>query len=159
LRADGELYLEIGKPFLVDVAMMNLKKQLGFTLIELMLVVALLGILASVALPNYARYRNRAAFSEALLVVSAWKSAIVVAVELGRVTAFNDIREGINGIPDKQFRDPATHGVSVINGEIKVSWRRDQSALDNVNYTLTPQNLTPPIQWIEGGTCKDKGFC
>ena len=43
------------------------KKQQGFTLIELMIVVAIIGILAAVALPAYQDYTNRAKVSELIL--------------------------------------------------------------------------------------------
>ncbi|MFZ4539746.1 pilin [Propionivibrio sp.] len=50
--------------------------QKGFTLIELMIVVAIIGILASVALPSYKSYTIRAKLSEAALFASACKTAV-----------------------------------------------------------------------------------
>jgi len=47
------------------------KKQLGFTLIELMVVVALIGILASVAVPNYKKYSAKSRTAEAKLILSS----------------------------------------------------------------------------------------
>jgi type IV pilus assembly protein PilA len=50
---------------------MSHNKQTGFTLIELMIVNAIIGILVSVALPAYDLHRNRARFSEAILAIAS----------------------------------------------------------------------------------------
>ncbi len=52
------------------------KLQKGFTLIELMIVIAIIGILAAVAVPQYSQYTKRAKFSEIKLAVSPIKSAV-----------------------------------------------------------------------------------
>jgi type IV pilus assembly protein PilA len=68
--------------------MKNLQKmknntQKGFTLIELMIVVAIIGILAAVALPAYQTYTERAKFSEIVLATSSAKSAVVICIQSG----------------------------------------------------------------------------
>ena len=52
------------------------KIQQGFTLIELMIVIAIIAILAAIALPAYANYIKRAKVSEAIVAVSASRTAI-----------------------------------------------------------------------------------
>ena len=59
--------------------MNNLPKQKGFTLIELMIVIAIIGILAVIALPQYAIYATRAKLSEGLIAVSHQKTAVAEA--------------------------------------------------------------------------------
>ena len=61
----------------------NVKKQGGFTLIELMIVVAIIGILAMIALPAYQTYTNKASFSEVVAAAGSAKTAVEVCAQTG----------------------------------------------------------------------------
>jgi type IV pilus assembly protein PilA len=59
------------------------KIQQGFTLIELMIVVAIIGILAAVALPAYNNYTDKARYAEMVMAVSPAKTALSVCAQQG----------------------------------------------------------------------------
>jgi type IV pilus assembly protein PilA len=65
-----------------------MKRQLqqGFTLIELMIVVAIIGILAAVALPAYQDYTKRAKISEVVLAASACRTAVTEVYQSGNAS-------------------------------------------------------------------------
>ena len=131
------------------------RRHSGFTLIELMIVVAIIGILASVAMPAYQTYTQRSRFSEVILATTPFKTALGIAIQSGRITALAGADSGTNGIPPALGASGWLASAVVDEGIIIATGTAD---VDNHTYTLTP-SLTPPVQWTEAGTCVDVGLC
>jgi type IV pilus assembly protein PilA len=136
----------------------------GFTLIELMIVVAIIGVLAAVALPAYQTYSDRTRFVEVILETKPAKNAIILALETKLNSAhakllLTDLQASTYGIPPNRAATATRHGVSISNGVITSTWKNDGSSLDGITFTLSPNNTNPPINWTIGGTCLTNGFC
>lgn len=133
--------------------------QKGFTLIELMVVIAIIGILAAIAVPAYTSYTERAEFSEVIMSTAAYKSSIETAIQLGRAAAIGDLDGGALGIP-ANIASGSGYGVvdsvAVADGVVTAT---GTAAVGSFTYSLTPDDITPPTTWTEGGTCFANGRC
>jgi type IV pilus assembly protein PilA len=120
--------------------------QQGFTLIELMIVVAIIGILAAVALPAYQDYTIKARVSEAILATSQCRTAVSEVYQTGTsgmtVSAGNWGCESISGVAaTKYVASITTDGAGVITVTTATTGDLGTGATNasNKTITLTPQ--------------------
>ncbi len=140
------------------------KVQQGFTLIELMIVVAIIGILAAVAIPAYSNYTKKAKFTEVINAVAPIKQAIDECVQSQGLAAgaVTGCAAGSNGVPTAM---PAGTGYVFSIGlttDSGVITAKATAALDAAQptYILTPTvDANGAVQWASGGTCKTSGLC
>jgi len=135
-------------------------KQSGFTLIELMIVIAIIGILATVAIPAYQTYSDRSRFAEVVLAASNYKSASEVAVQTGRASAIANLNAGSYGIPPAITTGNAVgqyvDTVTIAGGLITAT---STNLSTNTTYTLQAAIVNRGVQWTEGGGCMTAGLC
>jgi len=104
------------------------KKQMGFTLIELMIVVAIIGILSSIAISSYQTYTVRAQVTEGLNLLGNAKTPIVDAFTTTGEAPANRTVAGLSPEATDTF-GKYVKSVDVVNGRMDVTFGNDANAL------------------------------
>jgi type IV pilus assembly protein PilA len=146
--------------------MMNMKtkNQKGFTLIELMIVVAIIGILAAIALPAYQNYTQKAKFTEVTNATAAAKTAVEICSQTVDATLAT-CDGGDNGVPDDITAGSDTSVVSLttVNGKITATASTDSKIVTSAGaaatYVLTPtaNATTGRVTWA--AECTPSSLC
>jgi type IV pilus assembly protein PilA len=133
--------------------------QKGFTLIELMIVVAIIGILAAVALPAYQDYTIRAKMSEVILGMSACRTSITEVYQSGPTIAPVADGWGCEVLTASQMTKYVQYIHTDANGIVRATVQSISSLVNGSIVALTPlENATTPKVFVAGSSASLYGW-
>ena len=139
---------------------MNMNNR-GFTLIELMIVIAIIGILASIAVPQYGNYIKRAKYSEVISKAASYKTEVGICAD--DKNGVHGCNAGVEGI-SRGISIPTgfVQSITVVDGIITATGTQEVASgvykLDP-SYDLATHTLTWSVDTAVANSCSSLGVC
>lgn len=137
---------------------MKANVQKGFTLIELMIVIAIIGILAMIALPAYQDYVSKARFAEVISISDGYKTSVAICMQTNGGDA-TGCSAGTNGVPAAAAAtESLASGMTVVDGVISMT---ATDAAGGYTSIMTPElnDAGSATIWTQTGSCLAANFC
>lgn len=135
---------------------LSIKKQQGFTLLELMITVAIIAIIAAIAIPSYLDYTKKTHYSELIRATAPYKLGVVQC--FNTTGSFDNCNSGIvanQGIPPSILATPnpnsAIHKITVVKGVIIAEPNPVSGIKADEAYILTPKAINGLVSWEASG--------
>jgi len=129
----------------------------GFTLLEMMIVIAIIGILISIVLPSYQRYTQRARFSEITQAIAPYKIGVEECYQI--TDDLKNCQTGQGGMPDAIGQGLGlVNTLTVKSGIIMVIPKKKSGILASDTLILTPSIQNNTIHWKQSGGAVQRGL-
>jgi type IV pilus assembly protein PilA len=136
------------------------KRNSGFTIIELLIVIAIVGILAAIAVPTYLAYTKKAYFAEVVQATGPYKLAVEECYQaLGGGTAVANCANGQNGVPAAPASTGNVGSITTTAAGVITATGSALHSLTTETYILTPTPTSGVLIWAITGQCVTDGVC
>ncbi len=137
---------------------MTHKRQQGFTLIEMMIVVAIIGVLAAIAIPQFSVYTNRAKIAEGLELVNPVRLAISQYYDRWGSLPRDNASAGLPG--SQALRGMWVEAIEVREGTIAIKYidKLDGGGFVYLRPAIFQENPTAALVWVCNDTAAPTGY-